>query len=109
VAGELGGGERLGLGEKLDQLLGARARVNGAGEVELDAVAGGEQDQFAVGETLLEKIESFGALLGVEGQALAQFERGGGVVQSQEQEAVHQKIAGVDFENFKFEISDFRI
>jgi hypothetical protein len=63
--------------------------VDSAGEVELDAVAGGEEDQLAVGETLLEAMEGIGALLRIERQSLAQFQRCGGVVQSQEQEAVH--------------------
>src|ERR1043165_332506 len=62
-------------------------RSNGAGEIQLDAVAGGEDDQFGGGELLAESGGGGGGLGGCEREGFAQGQRRGAVIHAQEQEA----------------------
>jgi hypothetical protein len=59
----------------------------GAGEVELDAVAGGKDDELGIGEACAELGEGFGGLRGRKGDGLAQRERGRAVVEAGDQQA----------------------
>ena len=70
------------IGEELDQFLVARVAVNFASGVELDAVAGGEENQFAVVESLPKPGDGIRLLARVERQPLPHLQRCGGVVQA---------------------------
>src|SRR5581483_2278497 len=60
-----------------------------AGNVELDAVAGREQNEFGTGKLFAKRSQRPPGLLGTERHLLAHLKRRGGVVESQEQKALH--------------------
>jgi hypothetical protein len=61
-----------------------------AGDIELDAVAGGEEDGLALAKAAAQSGERFTALLGREEEPFAQVERSGRVIQSQGYQSLHQ-------------------
>jgi hypothetical protein len=78
------------LGEERDHLVVARVAVHGAGGVELDAVAGVEQDRLDALELRAQRLQRIKSLRTREREPLAQFQRRGGVVQSQEEQPLHR-------------------
>src|SRR2546421_11906928 len=73
----------------LEHLLMTRISMDFAGNVKLDAVAGAEQHRFACGVTRLEIKQKCAAMLFAQRQTLAQRQRRGRVVHSQQEQAVH--------------------
>ena len=64
------------LGEEVDKLpRGGGLRIVLAGGVQLDAVAGGEEDPLAAGKTLPETAQRYGGLFGGESQPFPQLHR----------------------------------
>ncbi len=68
-------GEKLGRGSIGERLLGTQRPIGSLGEIQLDAVAGAENDRFAA-ETHGDGVESTMQRLAVEGQPFAHRDRG---------------------------------
>jgi hypothetical protein len=86
VGEQVGGVEVGAVGEEFGQVIGIGVFSSGYGGVEFGAVAGGEEDELAGGPGGAEGGEDVGCSGGIEGEPLSQVERGGFVVESEEQE-----------------------
>src|SRR5690242_7136061 len=76
--------------EKLDHLIDARMAVHCASDVELDAIAGRKEQRFGLREPTAKCAHRVARLLRVECELLAHVERRGGVIESQQEQSLHQ-------------------